>query len=126
LEKINSIVNVNESVLSNLCIKDLSNVLNSIKDYYPISDDLVNNILNNKITINDSLMNDLESLIKDKLFGNLSSVSSSLLREKIKSLLKPPLLNELIDLMSNMGYSIDEILNQLVKYVSMLDKTLNV
>jgi hypothetical protein len=71
-------------------------------------------------------MNDLESLIKDKLFGNLSSVSSSLLREKIKSLLKPPLLNELIDLMSNMGYSIDEILNQLVKYVSMLDKTLNV
>jgi hypothetical protein len=126
LEKINSIVNVNESVLSNLCIKDLSNVLNSIKEYYPISDDLVNNILNNKITINDSLMNDLESLIKDKLFGNLSSVSSSLLREKIKSLLKPPLLNELIDLMSNMGYSIDEILNQLVKYVSMLDKTLNV
>jgi hypothetical protein len=126
LEKINSIVNVNESVLSNLCIKDLSNVLNSIKEYYPISDDLVNNILNNKITINNSLMNDLESLIKDKLFGNLSSVSSSLLREKIKSLLKPPLLNELIDLMSNMGYSIDEILNQFVKYVSMLDKTLNV
>lgn len=126
LDKINSIVNVDKNVLSNLCIKDLSNVLNSIKEYYPISDDLVNNILNNKITINDSLMNDLESLIKDKLFGNLSSVSSSLLREKIKSLLKPPLLNELIDLMSNMGYSIDEILNQLVKYVSMLDKTLNV
>jgi len=126
IEKINNIVNIDKTILSNLCMKDLLNFINKLKSIYSIDDSLINNILTNQIPINDQLMNLLQQLIKQILFNNEDTINTTILKEKIKSLLGTPEILDIINRLVNMNYNIDEILNSLIKYISMLDKILSI
>lgn len=128
LDNINDILNNSiQNILNNMCIKDISKTLDNFQQNYPISNETIIKIINNEIPISQDLLKQIENLLKDKLFDQTNNISTDLFLQKISDLLsKASEIDEIKEQLKSLNYNDDEILNQLIKYISAIDKIVEI
>lgn len=128
LDNINEIlINSIQNIFNNMCVKEISEILCWFQQNYSISNEIIIKIINNEIPLSPDLLKQVGNMLKDKLFDQTNNMSTDLLIQKINELLsKTTEIDKIKEQLKSLNYNDDEILNQLIKYISMIDKIIEI